>query len=132
MTPSVTLTPLPQTFAVCRLSPQAALPSWATCGQFFAITRTDKELSIVCDQANIPEERVDNFRCEGNWRSLKVLGPLDFSLTGILSAIAAPLAAAKISIFALSTYDTDYVLVKAANLDQAIAVLKAAHHQIQS
>lgn len=124
--PGLTLKVMSQTLAVCRLPPQDQLPDWALQGAFFAVMRTPEELSIVCEQAQVPEDCL----CEKNWRSLKVVGPLDFSLTGILSAIAAPLAAAHISIFALSTYDTDYVLVKGDKLEAAIAVLSAAGHTI--
>ena len=124
--PGLTLKVMSQTLAVCRLSPRDQMPDWVLQGVFFAIMRTPEELSIVCEQAQVSEDCL----CEKNWRSLKVVGPLEFSLTGILSAIAAPLAAAEISIFALSTYDTDYVLVKGDKLDAAIAVLSAAGHTI--
>lgn len=125
---NLSLMVMAQSLAVCRLSTQTKVPDWAMQGQFFAVTRTPEELSIVCEQAQVPPEVL----CERDWRSLKVLGPLDFSLTGILSAIATPLATAEISIFALSTYDTDYVLVKAEKLDAAVAVLSAAGHTVKS
>ncbi|MEO0828307.1 MAG: ACT domain-containing protein [Cyanobacteria bacterium J06639_16] len=125
---NLSLMVMAQSLAVCRLPVQAKVPDWAMQGQFFAVTRTPEELSIVCEQAQVPPEVL----YERDWRSLKVLGPLDFSLTGILSAIATPLASAEISIFALSTYDTDYVLIKAEKLDAAVAVLSAAGHTVKS
>ncbi|MEO1350941.1 MAG: ACT domain-containing protein [Cyanobacteria bacterium J06635_15] len=125
---NLSLMVMAQSLAVCRLPAQAKVPDWAMQGQFFAVTRTPEELSIVCEQAQVPPEVL----YERDWRSLKVFGPLDFSLTGILSAIATPLASAEISIFALSTYDTDYVLIKAEKLDAAVAVLSAAGHTVKS
>ena len=107
------------TFAVCRLPPSAAFPHWAVKEKFFSITKTLDELSLVCPQENIPE----TLDCERNWRCLKVEGPLDFSLTGILSSLTLPLAQAGISIFAISTYDTDYLLVKEDRLEQTVAIL---------
>ena len=127
---SLTLSVLPDMFAVCRLEPSEPIPAWSLQG-FFAIIRTDAELSIVCPQANIPPS-AQVHRIEGSWRCFKVEGSLDFALTGILVAIAAPLANAGISIFALSTYETDYVLVKQANLEKAIQTLLQAGHHVGS
>lgn len=120
----LTLSILSDTVAICRLSKNATVPDWVWRGEFFSITRTTDELSIVCHQVSIPED----VRCEKDWRCLKVEGTLDFSLTGILAALAAPLAEAEISIFAISTFDTDYLLVKAHHLENAIKVLSAAGH----
>ena len=122
----LTLAVLGDTLAICRLPNDAPLPDWALRGEFFAITRTPDELSIVCRQSLVPE----SVKCESDWRGLKVVGTLDFSLTGILASLAVPLAEANISIFAISTYDTDYLLVKETNLENAIAVLTAAGHRI--
>jgi hypothetical protein len=118
------LTILPGRLAVCRLAPDAAVPSWVN-GPLTAITRTPEELSIVCAQERVPP----GIQAEAGWRALKVAGPLDFGLTGILASLAGPLAAAGISIFALSTYDTDYLLVKEENLEQAERTLRAAGHR---
>ena len=87
---------------------------------FVSITRTRDELSIVCNERNVPS----GVKVDRGWRVLKVEGPLDLSLTGILASIAVPLAEAKINLFAISTFDTDYVLVKAEKLDRAIEVLR--------
>jgi hypothetical protein len=117
---------LPQTLAICRLPSEARLPTWATQGAWYAVARTAEELSIVCEQGLAPDE----VRQEMNWRALKVAGPLDFGLTGILAALAGPLAEAGLSLFAVSTFDTDYVLVKAEQLPEAIRVLRAAGHTL--
>ncbi|MDQ3704854.1 MAG: ACT domain-containing protein [Chloroflexota bacterium] len=123
---ALTLAVLPGTYAVCRLDGAAAVPAWATSGDFFSVTRTADELSVVCEQGVVPQ----GVLCEGSWRCLKVQGPLDFSLTGILASLAVPLAEVSISIFALSTYDTDYIMVKATDLGGAVAVLSGSGHTI--
>ncbi len=118
---------MPGTFAVCKLDPQAALPRWALSeGALTSITRTADELSIVCGESAVP----DDVRCEKGWRCVKILGPLPFSMTGVLASLVGPLAEAKISVFALSTYDTDYVLIKAERLQDAIRVLRLSGHEI--
>jgi hypothetical protein len=113
---------LPEIFAVCRLEPQSVIPVWAMKSGFFSITKTSDELSIVCEQALVPKD----LEAETDWKCFRVVGTLDFSLTGILSSIANPLAQEKISIFALSTFDTDYVLVKSATWEPAKQVLRKA------
>lgn len=125
-TPALELTILPQAVAVCRLEPGAAPPAWARGGPLWSVTETAEELSVVCAEADVPAE----VRHEGSWRALKVAGPLDFALVGVLLAVAAPLAAAGVSIFAISTYDTDYVLVRAAQLDLAAEALRGAGHRV--
>src|SRR5260221_14671155 len=97
MQPTLTLSILPDTFAVCRLTSGKAIPAWASNGEFFSITRTAGELSIVCLESNVP----DGVKCESNWRCFKIEGPLDFALTGILVSVATPLAHVGISIFAI-------------------------------
>jgi hypothetical protein len=119
---ALTLCVLPGTYAVCRLDNGVSMPEWATSGDFFSVTRTADELSVVCDQSLVPED----LKCEGGWRCLKVQGPLDFGLTGVLASLSMPLAEAAITIFVISTYDTDYLMVKAADLEQASAVLEQA------
>lgn len=116
----LTLSVSPTPLAIVRLDASSPIPTWATKGdEFFSITKTKDELSIVCNEALVPS----NVKVEKGWRYLKVEGPLDFGLTGILSSLAAPLAEAKISIFAVSTFDTDYLLIKKENLDRAIQIL---------
>ncbi len=121
MKPSLTLKILPDLFAVCRLDVGVELPLQVLAEPFFAVVRTDEELSIV-----LPEDSVNpEWQVERGWRVLKVLGPLDFGMIGVLSSIAAPLAQAEISIFVFSTYDTDYLMLKAALLEEAVQVLRA-------
>ena len=122
----LTLTLLAEPLAVCRLDPHSAPPAWAWSGPLVSITRSAEELSVVCAAASVPPDA----RAEQPWRALKVAGPLDFSLTGILASLAVPLAAADVSIFAVSTYDTDYVLVRSAQLDAALDALRRAGHTI--
>ena len=81
----------------------------------------------MCKQSDVPE----GVKCEKGWRCLKVEGPLDFGLTGILASLAQPLAEAKISIFAISTFDTDYILVKDENFKAAVLALSSAGHEIK-
>jgi hypothetical protein len=121
---SLTLRALDGRLAVVRLDAGAALPAWVPAGGFLSIARTDRELSIVCEDSAVPRGAT----AERGWRALEVAGPLDFGLTGVLASLARPLADAGVSIFAVSTYDTDYVLVKEAALDRARAALEAAGH----
>lgn len=113
--PRRTLTLLPESLAICRLPPQAAVPVWAQGGGFHSLTRTDQELSIVCPEGMVPE-RVP---AEGRWRALRLEGPIPFDETGVLAGLVSPLAAAGIPVFAVSTYDTDYLLVRNSDLSRA-------------
>lgn len=109
----LTLSHLRGTYSVVRLEPNTKPPDWLWESQFYSLTKTEDELSIVCNQSSVPPDVVkDEARCETGWALFKVEGPLDFGLTGILNKLTAPLAKAGISIFAISTYDTDYILVK--------------------
>ncbi|HET8625213.1 MAG TPA: ACT domain-containing protein [Gemmatimonadales bacterium] len=109
------------TLAICRLDPSAALPAWTErSSDFLTVSRTPEELSITAVASVVPSD----VRCERNYRALRVRGPLPLNLVGILAAIAAPLADAGLSIFATSTFDTDYVLVKARDLDAAVSTLE--------
>ena len=128
MAAKLSLSVLRDRYAICKLSPQDEAPDWAERGEFWSVTKTSEELSVVCAEAGIPE----TVKSDKGWRCLKVHGPLDFSLTGILVSLARPLAEAGISIFALSTYDTDYLLVKETDLDRALAVLTQGGHEIIS
>jgi hypothetical protein len=122
MSPKPALTLTPYNLTIHRFAANAALPPPVVNSPFFAVTRTADELSVVCT-ADIA---LSSDQAERDWRCLKVEGPLDFGLTGILSAVAAPLAQAGIPIFAISTFDTDYILVKADRCASACAAL-AAH-----
>jgi GNAT superfamily N-acetyltransferase len=120
------LVPLASTFAVCRLPTDAPLPPWVGGGPLLSITRTLDELSIVCGEEAVPE----GVQCEGGWRCLRVAGPLAFSLVGVLSSLVGPLADARISVFVISTFDTDYLLVKEADSHRAVEVLRRAGHTV--
>lgn len=122
----LTMSLLKDIYGVCRLDRGSKIPDWAYEGPFYSISNTEDELSIVCVQKNIP----DGLLVEKDWRVLKVEGPLDFELVGILASISKVLADCKISIFAISTYDTDYILVKDLDLDNAIKALKEAEYTI--
>ncbi|AHY40958.1 ACT domain-containing protein [Stutzerimonas decontaminans] len=118
---------LPQNFAIARLEPGAELPSAVLASPgFMSITRTEDELSIVCAvdvAAGLP-------RVDSSWRAIKVQGPFAFDQTGILASFLDPLAVAGVGIFAVSTFDTDYILVKSENLANAVAALKRAGHHL--
>lgn len=108
--------------AVCRLAADAPFPDWATPGDLLGLVRTRDELSIVCAERFVPPE----VRSERGWRALQVQGPLDFSMVGVLAAIALPLARAGVSIFAISTYETDYILFKESALERTLHALTQA------
>ena len=112
---------------VCRLPLDALLPSWAEFNGLQAIIRTTDELCIICGEDKVPA----NITAEPDWRALKVQRPLVFSEVGVLPALANPLAEAEISIFVISTFETDYILVKKNDLDQAVMALQKAGHTIQ-
>ncbi|MFN8597891.1 MAG: ACT domain-containing protein [Anaerolineae bacterium] len=122
----LTLSVVPDVLVICRLERDAVIPAWAT-GEFVSITRTSDELAIVCAERDVPS----GVKADRGWQALKIEGPLDLSLTGVLASIAMPLAEAKINLFAISTFDTDYVLVKADRVAEAIAVLRNAGHHVK-
>jgi len=113
--------------AVSRLPSDAQVPAWAMRGAFQAIVRTPAELSIVCPADAVPA----GVRAEKGWRCFSLAGPIAFEETGVLSSIAAPLAAAEVGIFAISTFDTDYVLVPGRQLEAALRALEAAGHRVR-
>ncbi|MCJ7806707.1 MAG: ACT domain-containing protein [Clostridia bacterium] len=118
----LTLSIMHEKLGICRLESGLPLPDWVGGSKnFYAITGTADETSIVCREDLIPAGLLS----ENNFRALKVNGPLAFSLTGILASLLNPLAAAGISVFAVSTYNTDYILIKEKNLEQAIGLLSA-------
>ncbi len=123
----LTLYLLEDLYAVCRLEAGSPLLTGSLSGELYSVTATSEEVSVVCPEGESPPEA----KCERGWRCLKVSGPLDFSQTGVLASLAEPLAKAEIPIFVLSTYDTDYVLVKISHLDKAQAVLREAGHLVR-
>ncbi|MGE5347517.1 MAG: ACT domain-containing protein [Acidithiobacillales bacterium] len=114
-------------WAVCRLHPESAVPAWAEGGVFFSATRSPEELSIVCEDAAVPEA----VKAEKGWALLKLDGPVPFDAIGVLSALTAPLAEAGIPVFAISTFDTDYLLVKVDRFGDAAAVLRKAGIEVR-
>lgn len=120
---------LPGTYAICRLPAKAAVPGWAENG-FSSVTRTADELSIVCEERRLPAGLAGIDRIERGWVVLKLHGPLPLDAVGVLASVAAPLAGAAISLFAVSTFDTDYVLVKRSHASQAIAALTLEGHTL--
>ncbi|SHK25281.1 hypothetical protein SAMN02745163_03495 [Clostridium cavendishii DSM 21758] len=122
----LTMKLLEEKYGVCRLEKEAIIPEWASRDEFFSITKTSDELSIVCLERDIPMDTV----CERGWRILKIEGPLDFSLIGIMASISSILAQKGISIFAISTYDTDYILVKNTDVDNAVETLVSERYKV--
>lgn len=119
------LSVLEGTLAIARLPANVPPPNWALAGNgFLAFARTEDELSVVAPTAAVPEAVVS----DDGWRAIRVDGQLDLLLTGVLASLADPLADAGIPIFAISTHDTDYVLVKEESLEPAVAALTAAGH----
>ena len=117
------------TYAVCRLPADEPIPGWAerSDSALLAVVQSADELSIVCAESRVPR----GVEGSGGWALLRVLGTLDHGLTGVLASIAGPLADAEIPIFAVSSFDTDYVLLPQARREQAAAVLEAAGHSIR-
>lgn len=127
----LTLSILKGRFSILRLEKNSEMPAWIYENNFFSATRTPEELSIVCRESSIPENIPVDIRAERGWSCLKVEGPLDFGLTGILAGISRILAEKDISIFAISTYNTDYILVKERDLKRTTEALTQAGHEIR-
>jgi len=125
--PSLRLSVLPGNFAVCRLPIDSELQMWFLGDPFFALLRSDTELTVVCQEEKVPAE----VQHESGWRRLKLEGAFALTETGILQSVLRPLAESGVGIFALSTFDTDYVLVKQEVLPSVVAALSGAGHQIQ-
>jgi hypothetical protein len=117
---------LPERFAISRLAADAPVPDWAMQSPFFSVTRTADELSIVAELSRVPA----GVQAQRGWHALKVHGPFVLSEIGVLAALATPLAEAKISLFAVSTFDTDYLLVASETLPAAVAALERAGHTV--
>ena len=119
---------LPDQYVILKLAVDAGTPRWAANGEFFSITRTSDELSIVIAFRNVPAQ----MQGESKWRALKVHGPFALTEVGVLAALAAPLSEAAISIFVISTYDTDYLLINEQQCDAAISALQNKGHTVTS
>jgi uncharacterized protein len=122
----VKLSRYPETLAVVRLGPGAEVPSWAESSSLFSITVTATETSIVCAARSVPTKAVH----QRPFTAFEVEGPLDFALTGVLAELLAPLAAAEISVFTLSTFDTDWILVPGDKADAAAEEWRRAGHEV--
>jgi hypothetical protein len=122
---SYTLEILQSGLAVVKLAPEDSVPRWAK-GEFVAITKTASELSIVCAEDGIPDDVV----AERGWTGFRLAGPLSFDQVGVIAAITAPLDAAEVPVFVVSTYDTDYLLIKSDQLEAASDALNASGHRI--
>ncbi len=115
---------LPDSYAVVRLHPGAELPAWVDKGPFRSVTRTEHEVSVVCRDHDVPDgESVDR-----GWTVLEVAGPLDFSLSGVVASLVVPLAEENVPIFVISTFESDYVLVRSTDLGRVADALESAGH----
>ncbi|AHY47578.1 hypothetical protein RradSPS_2295 [Rubrobacter radiotolerans] len=118
---------LPERFAVCRL-PETARVEVSERARLFSVTRTAGELSLVCEERHVPGDA----EVEGDWRAFVVSGPLAFTLTGVISSLTAPLAEAGVPVFVLSTFETDYLLVRGTDLPHAVETLRTAGYAVAS
>jgi hypothetical protein len=122
----VKLSTLDEMYAIVRLDPDTDVPDWVAGGHFWSVTRSDSELSIVCRQDDVPADA----SAERGWIAFELAGPLDFTLTGVVASLCSPLAEAKVPIFVLSTFETDYLLVREPDLQRSIEALRAAGHEV--
>jgi hypothetical protein len=122
----LTLLSLQDTFAIAQLPFDSAIPDWATRGRFCSITRTAEDLSIVCREDDVPGD----VAAERGWRCLRIAGKLDFAMVGVLASVIIPLAAVGIAVFVVSTFDTDYLLVKEQEFAAASRELQRAGHRV--
>jgi len=126
-TPRLSLTLLPQTLALCGLDPEAPWPDWVQGPGLVSLTRTEEELSLICPQDRLPA----GLTAQRGWRCFKVGGPLDPNQTGVLAALSEPLAQAGVSLLVVSTFETDYILIKEKDLSRAVEVWERAGHHIE-
>jgi hypothetical protein len=112
-------------FAICKLAPDSAIPDWALTGIFHSVTRTSAELSIICPATNVP----DAVTAERGFYGLQLEGPFDFQAIGILESFLAPLAQAGVPVFAVSTYDTDCILIQDKHWEKALSALIQVGHR---
>lgn len=126
MNQSLTLERFPEKLAVVRLGPGAEVPAWAESSSLFSVTATATETSVVAAARSVPKKA----RQAGPFTAFAVQGPLDFALTGVLASLLTPLADAAISVFTISTFDTDWVLVPVADADRAAEEWRGAGHEV--
>jgi hypothetical protein len=128
MPPAMTISVLPDELAICRLDPGGPIPAKPGRGPLWSLTVTPDEVTVICSAADAPR----GARVETGWRALKVEGPLEFEIVGILDSLLQPLVDARISVFAISTFDTDYVLVRARDVRPASTALRVAGHTVET
>ena len=124
---NLVLSMLSETFTIHKLSPDASIPEEILKSNFYSVSKTEKELSLVCSEVF----EFQSLQSSNGWKCIKVKGPLDFNLTGILASISDILTRGKISIFAISTFDTDYILVKSQEVSLARKKLKKAGYKFE-
>lgn len=124
----LSLTLLPESIAICHLDAAEPMPMWAVAASWWSITRTGDEWSVVCAESIVPA----GVSASRGWLALRVAGPLPLDQTGILASVTGPLAEARVSVFALATFNTDYVLIPAAQRVAAIEALERAGHSVGS
>jgi uncharacterized protein len=124
----VRLRTLPDLYAIVRLDPDAAVPDWVYDGPFWSVTRSDSELSIVCSEEDLPDEA----SAERGWCALELVGPHDFTLTGVVASLVSPLADDEVPIFILSTFETDYLLVRETDFPRAVESLRSVGHSVDA
>jgi hypothetical protein len=122
----VKLEQFPETIAVVRLAPGAEIPAWAESSSLFSITATARETSLVCARRSVPKKAQQ----AGPFTAFAVEGPLDFSLTGILAELLVPLAEVEISVFTISTFDTDWILVPVDAAERAAEEWRRRGHDV--
>jgi len=115
----------PPAFALCRFSPGTGWPGWTAESRYLFLARTEDEISVMCEETLVPPD----IKCELGWRGFRVEGKLPFELTGILAALSGTLSRAGIALFAISTFDTDYLWVKRENWEVAVRALEEAGHR---
>jgi hypothetical protein len=124
----LSLTLLPESIAICHLEPAEPMPTWAAAASWWSITHTEDEWSVVCAESIVPA----GVNASRGWRALRVAGPLPLDQTGILASVTGPLAVARVSVFALATFNTDYVLIPEAQRSAAFEALERAGHSVGS
>jgi len=124
---NLVLSMLSETFTIHKLSPDASIPEEILKSNFYSVSKTENELSLVCSEV----VEVQSLQSSNGWKCIKVKGPLDFNLTGILAGISDILTKGNISIFAISTFDTDYILIRSQDLSSARNKLRKAGYKFE-